>query len=399
MEYDIVTVGGGLAGAALAKAMAEQGSRVLILEREKKFKDRVRGEGMHPWGTVEARELGIYDEILNSCGFAVPHWRDNFGTLPNHERDLTQSSPHRVPELCFSHPEMQEVVLDSAERAGAEVRRGARVIEVTPGSSASVRVMINGRQDVIRTRLVAGADGRNSSTRAWAGFKVQRDPLRVYISGLLLHGMQMPEDAVFSVNNPPAGEGAFMFPIGKDRFRAYYCFHHETGRRRLSGPGDVGKFLVACARAGTPAEWLEGAEAAGPLATFKAADQWVDHPYESGVVLVGDAAATPDPSWGCGLSLVLRGVRLLRDNLVSVDDWDAAGHAYAKQIHKVYCDVRRLESWMSDMFYDIGSEADARRERAYPLLAEEPRRWPDLVVKGPNSPSDEEARRRFFAED
>ncbi len=48
---------------------------------------------------------------------------------------------------------------------------------------------------------------------------------------------------------------------------------------------------------------------------------------------------------------------------------------------------------------ELGPEADARRERAYPLLADEPRRWPDLVVRGPDSPSDEEARRRFLAED
>jgi choline dehydrogenase-like flavoprotein len=47
--YDLVTVGGGVGGAALAKAMAEQGHRVLVIEREKQFKDRVRGEFVFPW--------------------------------------------------------------------------------------------------------------------------------------------------------------------------------------------------------------------------------------------------------------------------------------------------------------------------------------------------------------
>jgi flavin-dependent dehydrogenase len=50
MDYDLITVGGGLAGAALAKALAERGARVLVLERETRFRDRVRGEAMHPWG-------------------------------------------------------------------------------------------------------------------------------------------------------------------------------------------------------------------------------------------------------------------------------------------------------------------------------------------------------------
>ena len=39
MDYDIVLVGGGLGGSALAKAMAERGARILVLEREKQFRD------------------------------------------------------------------------------------------------------------------------------------------------------------------------------------------------------------------------------------------------------------------------------------------------------------------------------------------------------------------------
>ncbi len=50
VNYDIVIVGGGLGGSALAKAMAERGASVLVLEREKQFRDRVRGEGVWPWG-------------------------------------------------------------------------------------------------------------------------------------------------------------------------------------------------------------------------------------------------------------------------------------------------------------------------------------------------------------
>ena len=47
-DYDIIAVGGGLGGSALAKAMAENSKSVLILERETEFKDRVRGEFMSP---------------------------------------------------------------------------------------------------------------------------------------------------------------------------------------------------------------------------------------------------------------------------------------------------------------------------------------------------------------
>jgi NADPH-dependent 2,4-dienoyl-CoA reductase/sulfur reductase-like enzyme len=57
--YDIAIVGGVLAGSALAKAMAEKHFRVIVLERETEFRDRVRGEQMACWSVAEARELNF----------------------------------------------------------------------------------------------------------------------------------------------------------------------------------------------------------------------------------------------------------------------------------------------------------------------------------------------------
>jgi flavin-dependent dehydrogenase len=40
--YDLITIGGGLAGSAFAGAMAERGFSALVLERDTHFKNRVR---------------------------------------------------------------------------------------------------------------------------------------------------------------------------------------------------------------------------------------------------------------------------------------------------------------------------------------------------------------------
>jgi flavin-dependent dehydrogenase len=58
MEYDLLVVGGGLAGSSIAAAMVQAGARVLVVEREPAFRDGVRGEAMLPWGVAEARESG-----------------------------------------------------------------------------------------------------------------------------------------------------------------------------------------------------------------------------------------------------------------------------------------------------------------------------------------------------
>jgi menaquinone-9 beta-reductase len=57
--YDIITVGGGLGGSALAKVMADHGARVLVVEREKQFKDRIRGEFFAPWGVAETSPVKV----------------------------------------------------------------------------------------------------------------------------------------------------------------------------------------------------------------------------------------------------------------------------------------------------------------------------------------------------
>src|SRR5713226_7818324 len=168
--YDIITVGGGLGGSALARAMAEHGARVLVLEREQQFRDRVRGEQMHPWGVVEARKLGIYDLLHVTCGHELPWWDMYFGTEQISHRNIVTTTPQQVPEFAFYHPKMQEVVLQAAAEAGAEIRRGATVREVKPGTRPAVVVEQQGQIEEIHARLVVGADGRASMMRRWGGF-------------------------------------------------------------------------------------------------------------------------------------------------------------------------------------------------------------------------------------
>ena len=154
--YDIITVGGGLGGAALALAMAEHGARVLVLERERHFRDRVRGEGMHAWGVPEARALGIYERLRETCGVEVRWWDTYLRADRIDHRDFPATTPHHSPLFGFYHPEMQEVLLTAATQAGAEVRRGASVREVQPGGVPSVVLEHEGRVEEAHARLVVG---------------------------------------------------------------------------------------------------------------------------------------------------------------------------------------------------------------------------------------------------
>src|SRR5690349_16974181 len=136
-RWDLIVVGGGLAGAALAQAVASAGARVLVLERERRFRDRVRGEGMHPWGVAEARALGLDVSLTAACAREVRYWTSYRGAKTL-RTDLVETSPHRAGELTFYHPAMQEHLLGLAEDAGAEVRRGVTVTALASGPIPSV---------------------------------------------------------------------------------------------------------------------------------------------------------------------------------------------------------------------------------------------------------------------
>lgn len=192
-HYDLVIVGGGLAGSSLGLNMARAGARVLILEREARFRDRVRGEGIFPWGCAEARSLGIYQALLQSCGREIRTWRRHLGAGRTLDRDLAATAPSGLGMLNFRHEEMQEVLIELAVDAGATVRRPAEAVGVTPGACPAVRLR-NGEQ--LTARLVVGADGRASRLRGWGGFTVRRDPDFLVIASTVHQGLDAPDDAI-----------------------------------------------------------------------------------------------------------------------------------------------------------------------------------------------------------
>jgi 2-polyprenyl-6-methoxyphenol hydroxylase-like FAD-dependent oxidoreductase len=397
--YDIITVGGGLGGSSLAKAMVEHGARVLVLERERQFRDRVRGEILVSWGVAEAKALGIYDLLRATCGRETRWFAFAAGPEPGAPRDLIATTAQQAPYFSLYHPAMQEVLLQAAIEAGAEVRRGASVRDVKLGTLPSVVVEQDGGIEEIQARLVVCADGRGSLVRKRTGFPVHHDPERLLITGVLFEDMPTPqEDTSYYIINPTIGQGVPLFPQGNGRVRAYLV-HTKATSTRLQGEADLPRFVEESIRSGAPAEWYAGVKVAGPLATFDGADTWVDHPYKEGVVLIGDAAAASDPSWGQGLSLTLRDARVLRDQLLTHTDWDAAGHAYAMEHDRHYGVIHRVDNWLTQMFFAIGPEAEACRARALPLIAQDETRAPDHGSSGPDLPADETVRRRFFGEE
>jgi menaquinone-9 beta-reductase len=408
-DYDLTIAGGGLAGSALAIVMARSGHRVLVIERETRFRDRIRGELLLPWGSREAKRLGIYDELVAKCALEGPFWSYFAAGELVRVRDLKATCPEGSCCLTLPHPAMQETLISLAQAAGAEVLRGVAVEHVTAGTLPSISVTIDGRTRSLSSRLVVVAEGRESRLRKALGFEVKGDPEFILTGGMLLRGAneigRRIDDhhdgitrAVHSLYDPVRLRYVIALTVAQHVSRVYLIHHKDMLPRRLSGARDLAEAIGHLRAVGAPEHWFEEVELAGPFSTFDGAARWVERPYRNGVVLIGDAAGATDPTWGEGLARTLRDVRLLRDRLLSDDDWDRMASAFAEDHDAFFGRMLRLGAMRAELLFEVGPEANARRNRAFAAHKADPGALPDTLGYGPDAPCDDTAKARYFGE-
>src|SRR5215469_15349124 len=382
--YDLVIIGGGLAGASLARAMAGSGTSVLVLEVAMEFKDRIWGDLLVPWGVAEAEDLDLLGMLEGAGAVKIP-WRDQYiGSEQTEHRDLTATTLTNSPLLAFYNPRLQDIVLNAAQAAGAEVRRGIIANSVLPGRHPRVEFFLpGGQEEEVDTRMVVVADGRNSRFRRLPGSKVQKETHTLCVAGALLASVPLPQDTYHVFMNPQLGELVIWVPQGENRVQVYLIFWGEK-KTRFKGTADVPRLIEAMDWTGRAREYFANAVPIAPVATFEGADTWVEFPYANGVALLGDAAASNDPAWGQGLALALRSVLALKNSLLGNTDWDVSGKVYAYEQASVYQNIRSVAGWSRELFLGQGAEADRRRARAFPLITKDPSRVPDVLLSGPD---------------
>ena len=325
-RYDVVVVGAGIAGSALASVLAREGKAVLVLEQQTTYKDKVRGETMPPWGVLETTRMGVLDTLLGAGGELatafVPYdelqapAEAEAGALP-----LAMFVPGADGQLNVGHPEASEALSRRAEADGATVVRGISDVKVTFGAEPVVRYVDGDEAREATCRLVVGADGRTSTVRRQAGIELEERPAVTYGAGLLLHA-----DAGFTGKNTLGTEGDvhfLAFPRTGDLTRVYLMV--DIARQpEFTGPQRLEHFVTALGKvtAFPAAAALAAGEPAGPAGGAPMTDSWTTAPpVVPGAVLVGDAAGWNDPVIGQGLSIALRDARTVADVLLGSDDW------------------------------------------------------------------------------
>ena len=335
-DYDLIIVGGGIGGSALATVMAQAGRSVLLLEQSRVYEDRVRGEWIAPWGVDEVKRVGLYDLLVGAGG----HHLTQHVTY-DEDRDPVQAEAEALPlgifrpgvpgPLCLGHPKHCQTLFDAALAAGVEGFRGVQVIDAVGGATPKVTFEHDGQTREARARLLVGADGRMSQVRQDAGITLHQDTPHHWFAGLLIEDAPDWPDDMQAIGTE--GDFGFLaFPQGGGKVRLYGGYALDEARRFKGEDGPrrfLDAFVVNCAPAN---RHLVAGKPAGPLHAYINADAWTDEPFAHGVVLVGDAAGWNDPIIGLGLSITYRDVRIVSDILKASDDWSPAAFApYAEE--------------------------------------------------------------------
>jgi 2-polyprenyl-6-methoxyphenol hydroxylase-like FAD-dependent oxidoreductase len=375
---DAVIVGAGIAGSALAIALARSGFGVILLERSAVHVDRVRGEFIVPWGVAEARTLGILD-LLEGAGanYTVRSIPYGEGFSPEDARQFTVQMDQMVPgvqgALNLGHPRICDVLNQAAVAAGATLLRSVGRVEVRAGLPPRISFDADNVRHTLSPRIIVGADGRGSTVARQAAFVRLADPVHHILTGLLVDGAaEWPQDEQ-SIGTD-GDVGFYIFPQGGGRVRLYAA-HGLDQHNRFAGHGAIDRFLQAFERPSLPCSGtFARATPAGPCHGYPNNDVWIDQPIAPGIVLIGDAAGHNDPSGGQGISIALKDARLVSQALRASPDWSSPGALadYVWQRREQMNRLRFATRLLAIYRMEFTEEARLRRLRGRERMAADP---------------------------
>ncbi len=171
LEPDILIVGGGIAGSALACGLRGTGYSVVMLEQRKGLLDTARGDHLQPCNVEVLARWEVLDRFLEAG--AVKRIGHEFRTAAGEPLLTVRYGELPIPYpyfLVFHHELMAELFLELAgENPNFQLLRPvlARNFEISEDRISAVVIDQPGGETItISPRLVVGADGSNSQVRA-----------------------------------------------------------------------------------------------------------------------------------------------------------------------------------------------------------------------------------------
>jgi geranylgeranyl reductase family protein len=317
LDCEVLVVGAGPGGSALAAALAGRGRDVLLVESRSHPRPKACAEYASPRIVEELRRLGLDDDAWQRHALAL----DGMRVIRGDDAVDIRYHDGTGPRTAWG---VERTAFDATLAAHA-ASRGARLMERTTfedGRQRDGQVIgatlrtADGRRDV-SCRWLLGADGARSRVAQRLGVeRAVRAPRRL---GMVAHYDSIPDLAVSGEMHVGPGWYVGLAPLSGGRLNVGMALPMNGHMPRHAED----RFQAAIDGIPAVAARLAGRKRLTPIRGAAPIGHRVARAAGSGWLLIGDAAGFIDPFTGEGIYRALRSARAAAEALTS-DDEDVA---------------------------------------------------------------------------
>ena len=327
-NYDIIVIGGGPAGSTVATLVAEQGYRVLLLERTSTPQFKI-GESLIPATYWTFKRLGMLEKLRASHfpqKYSVQFY-SHTGKASN-PFYFFQTNPHdSAVTWQVLRSEFDQMLLDNAKEKGVEIRRGTGVREVLfEGDTATgvVTQNVDGTRETLNATVIVDSTGQRSLIGRQLNLNTTEPNLKM--ASLFTHyeGGHRDEDinegATLILHTEEKDSWFWSIPlpynstsIGVVGELDYLLQNRRDADGKLNAQKIFNEELAKCAPL---QQRLEGANQLFPIQSTKDFSYRASRIAGNNWVLVGDAFGFLDPVYSTGLFLALKSGEMAADVII-----------------------------------------------------------------------------------
>ncbi len=308
-SFDVITIGGGPAGCAMALDLNRRGYNVALCDQAKFPRDKVCGEFISPGADPILAQLGV----LNSIEALSPKRLKGVAISSYESAELSINYPVSMEtglsltSLSVPRYQLDALLLEQVKNAGVKVFEQYKVTDFVfnDGCVVGVRGWDETKTSFsLNCKLVVDAGGRNAvSLRKFSLKRELKGNSKIAFSAHW-QGVRLPQDYCYIHISRPGYTG--ISSVGNGWANVVLVVDASV----LGGENPEIFYYRALMQNSGRSKMLEDGERVGPVRSVESLAFAVEPVPCGGLVLVGDATGFIDPFTGEGIYLALRSSQL-----------------------------------------------------------------------------------------